>query len=192
MLGKRRLPPDPVGDAVGLVVSRRSAGKNLRAHALDRVGVEARLRSAPGAADRSRPPAGRAASGPSRGMCRGLTEKRSSTAVSSSRCWNALASRSPAPSSSSAAAMLRDARLDRGVLVGAAFEGEVHGDQRDRRLANQPGLDAAGRDHPLDVGGLREARAQLRRTPASPASGAVDICMVTNVCPRGAARSLIR
>jgi hypothetical protein len=54
---------------------------------------------------------------------------------------------------------VRHARLDLGILVGAADEGEVHRDQRDGRIAHQPRLDAAGRLHHLDLGGLRRARA---------------------------------
>ena len=48
-----------------------------------------------------------------------------------------------------------DAGLVLRVLGGAAAEGEVDGDQRNRRIAHQPGLDAARADHALDLHRLR-------------------------------------
>jgi hypothetical protein len=42
------------------------------------------------------------------------------------------------------------ARLVGGILVGAAGEGKLHGDQRQSAVAHQPGFDAAGAHHPFD------------------------------------------
>ena len=48
-----------------------------------------------------------------------------------------------------------DAGLALGILIGAAREGEVERDQRNGRVAHQPGLDAARALHPFDLHGVR-------------------------------------
>ncbi len=55
------------------------------------------------------------------------------------------------------------ARLARRILCGAAGEGEVDGDQRDGRLAHQPGLDAARAHDALDGGRGGRSRQRYRR-----------------------------
>jgi hypothetical protein len=49
------------------------------------------------------------------------------------------------------------------VLHGAADEGKVDGDHRDRRLAHKPGFDAAGTDHALDGRGEGRHREKRKR-----------------------------
>ena len=59
---------------------------------------------------------------------------------------------------------VRGAGLAGRILGGAADEGKIDGDQRDRRLAHQPGLDAAGTHHALDGRGeRRRGEAEARR-----------------------------
>ena len=95
---------------------------------------------------RSEPPNGRA-----------RRVKPSSIALASSRSWKA-ARRGRRRPRRAGRHHVGDAGLAGRVLVGAAAEGEVHRDQRHRRLAHQPGFDAARADHPLDLG----------RSPARP------------------------
>ncbi len=71
--------------------------------------------------------------------------------------------------------MLATPGLSGGVLVGAAAKGEFDGDQRQRVIAHQPGLDAARAHHPLDGHGPRRGSAQARaRAPATRAIRARD------------------
>ena len=54
-----------------------------------------------------------------------------------------------------------DAGLAGRVLGGAAGEGIFHRDQRHGGVLHEPGLDAAGRDQPLDLcGRMRRARCE--------------------------------
>ncbi len=65
---------------------------------------------------------------------------------------------------------MAESRLAGRVLRRAALEGQFHGDERNRLLLDQPGLDAAGRDHPLDArtgGSLLLARCLERDHAAS-------------------------
>ena len=55
------------------------------------------------------------------------------------------------------------------ILSRAADEGKIDGDERDRRLAHQPGLDAAGAHHALDGRGASrrgESNKRQRRATA--------------------------
>jgi hypothetical protein len=56
-----------------------------------------------------------------------------------------------------------DAGLVRGVLLGAAEKGEFDGDHRQRVVAHQPGLDAERAHHPLDGHRPRGGRGQRER-----------------------------
>ena len=146
MAGKRGRPPAPAGDSFGLVVSRRSPASICVADALDRARRRSAARSARAAAGRTpRPDRSFSVRSEPRKWSRSA-EKLSSIALSSSRsleglgvelagalveqrrrpCW-----RRPA------------CRPDPGVAP--PVKAKVERDQRHRRLAHQPGLDAAGR-----------------------------------------------
>ena len=73
-----------------------------------------------------------------------------------------------------------DAGLAVRILHGAAVHGEFHRDQRHGRILHEPGLDAAGRNQVLDLGGgVRGAghhRREATQTPATRARrGAPDL-----------------
>ena len=62
-------------------------------------------------------------------------------------------------------------------------------DQRHGRLAHQPGLDAAGADDALDLGGARQVRkpppatARQQRRPSGAADSMAECALITSVCP---------
>ena len=58
---------------------------------------------------------------------------------------------------------VRRTDLARRILRGAAGEGEVDGDHRNRRLVHQPGFDAARADDALDRGGERRCGEKRKR-----------------------------
>ena len=190
MVGERGLPPDAVGDAVrvgGLAPQRRPA-------------ICARTRSSASASKRgcverepqqveALRPGARAACGSSRWKWSRPAEKRSSTAFSSSRCWNALASSSPAPSSSSDGDHVGDAGLASGSWLAPPRKAKSIATSGSDGVAHQPGLDAAGRHHALDLGGVRRARAAHAAASSSAAAATRHRkCAVTSASPRGARR----
>ena len=147
------------------------AGQDLGAHALDRVGVEARRGRAPAAAARTPRRGARAACAASRGNDRGSALKPQLDRVALEPLLERLGVELAGALVEQRGDHVGDAGLVGRVLAGAAAEGEVHGDQRHRRLAHQPGLDAARADDALDRWCALRAAAPARGDQRSAASG---------------------
>jgi hypothetical protein len=154
MVRKRRLPPGLAGDVVRIGGFLAQRSHDLGAAALDRIGIEARLverepqkldarlHAVPQHPDR----AGDVVQAHRKAQLDGvgldpLLEGGGiefAGAVVEQGCGH-----------------VADAGLVGRVLAAAAREREIHRDQRQRAFMHQPGLDAAGRDHALDLGGVR-------------------------------------
>ncbi len=153
VIGESCFPPAPARDAVGARGLAAQAGENLRADALQRLGVEARgshgqLEQAEGfvavffqrAHRTARGVAGRAEidldGAPFEPGAKGLIVEFAGAFVEQP------------------GREIGDARLRLRVLRGTAGKGEVHRDQGNGGVLHQPGLDAARRHDALDGGGV--------------------------------------
>ena len=145
------------GDAVGVARGVGEAGQQLAAHALDGVGVEARL------AERQRQQRRR--------LVAVLGQRLEAAVEGVARVVEAhahgdllhallelLGGEVAGAFVEHAGQEIGDALLARGVLRVAALEGEAHGDQRHAVLLDEPGRYAAGALHHLDLHGLGPAR----------------------------------
>jgi hypothetical protein len=154
MVRESGLPPCPRGDAVRIGRLAPQLGNDLRAHAVDCVGVEARLvEREPQQVDALilavAQHADRAVE-----IVAGHGEAKLDGVVLDpllERLGGELAGALIQQSRRQVA----DACLDGGIFAGAAQEGEIERHQRQRRLAHQPGLDAARRHHAFDRGRCR-------------------------------------
>ena len=154
MAGEGRLPPDLAGDVIGARALALQARDGLPAHPLDVARIETRrgqreakemerlvlvfLQRAQGAADI---------------IAAGLEGELDRAPLET--ILERLAVELAGAFVEQVDRHVGDAGLVGRVLVGAAAEGEVHGDQRHRGIAHHPDLDAAWGHQALDVGGVR-------------------------------------
>ena len=178
MAGERRCPPVAARHVVGADHLAPQPRHDLRAHALDRVSVEARLgQRKPQIVERFVAVLGKRAQGAAQIVASGAEAELDRLAFEP--VVEGIGIEGAGAVVEQARCHMGDAGFVLRVLIGAAEEGEVDGDQRQGAVADQPRLDAERADHALDIhrsrrkGGKRDGGASNERDQAA-RGGAAD------------------